>query len=72
MLPGLIIVISLMVVFSFAFLFWDKFKLIKEKKFFTKSVGKKTYHLAIDNDLEKINMYIRNGINTIYYKKYKK
>lgn len=55
MLAGLIIVISLMVVFSIVFLFWDKFKLIKEKRCFNKSVGKKMYQLALDNDYYLIN-----------------
>ena len=50
MLAGLIIVISLMVVFSIVFLFWDKFKLIKEKRCFNKSVGKKMYQLALAID----------------------
>ena len=55
MLTGLIIVISLMVVFSIVFLFWDKIKFAKEKRSFSKLIGKKAYQLALDNAYYLIN-----------------
>ena len=50
MIIGLIIVIVLIVIGSLIFLFWNKIKDYKEKRFFSKEVGSKVYQLALDND----------------------
>jgi hypothetical protein len=55
MLTGLIIVVSLMVIGSLVFIFWDKIIALKEKKFFTKEVGSKIYKIALENDYYLIN-----------------
>ena len=46
--------------------------LVKQNILYSNILHKVQIDLAIDDDLENINMYRRNGINTIYYKKYKK
>lgn len=55
MLTGLIIVVSLMVIGSLIFIFWDKIITLMEKKFFTKEVGSKIYKIALENDYYLIN-----------------
>lgn len=55
MLVGLIIVILLMIIGSLVFIFWDRIKILKERRFFTKEVGTKVYQLALDNDFYLIN-----------------
>ena len=55
MLIGLIVVVSLMVIGSLVFIFWDKIKIASEKKNFDKKVGAKVYQLALDNDFYCIN-----------------
>ena len=44
-----------MVIGSLVFIFWDKIKLLSEKKNFEKKVGAKVYQIAIDNDYYCIN-----------------
>lgn len=46
--------------------------LVKQNILHSNILHKVQIDLAIDDDLENINMYRRNGINSIYYKKYKK
>lgn len=55
MLTGLIIVIVLFIIISLVILFWDSFKLLKEKKSFKKIVGNKLYQISLDNDFYLIN-----------------
>lgn len=55
MLIGLIIVIILMVIGSLVFIFWNKIKELKEKKFFSKEISSKVYQIAVDNDFYLIN-----------------
>lgn len=55
MRTGLIIVFALMVIGSLVYLFWDKFKHIREKRYFSKDVGTKVYQLAVENDYYLIN-----------------
>jgi hypothetical protein len=55
MFIGLIIVLSLMVIGSLVYLFWDNIKHFKEKRFFSKDVASKVYQLAVENDYYLIN-----------------
>jgi hypothetical protein len=67
MLVVLIIVISIIIIGGILLIFWPKFKIIKEKRQFSKIVASKVYGLAEDKDFYVINQVALSIENKIIH-----